>query len=142
MVGEEELVDPPQVPASERLLAQLQPRGLHGPHGQFAFDASRSGRGQHRVSRDGEQRSVVGIAEDSVPVAAHGCFGSRLPGHPAGQLRRRLAGRGRGLGERQFVAERHGLGGQAPEGVAVVERHARGYEPLLPVGPQFDAHES
>lgn len=68
----------------------------------------------------------------------------RLPPlrHTAGQLRRRFAGRGRGLGERQVVAERHGLGLEAPESVAVVERHSRGGETLLAVGPQFDAHES
>ena len=142
VVGEEEFVDPRQLPASERLLAQLQPRGPYGPHGQFPFDALRAGGRQHRVSRDGEQRGVVGFAEDSLPVATHGDIGSRVLRHTAGQLRRRFAGRGRGLGERQVVAERHGLGLEAPESVAVVERHPRGGETLLAVGPQFDAHES
>lgn len=142
VVGEEEFVDPRQLPASEGLLAQLQPRGPYGPHGQFPFDALRAGGRQHRVSRDGEQRGVVGFAEDSLPVATHGDIGSRALRHTAGQLRRRFAGRGRGLGERQVVAERHGLGLEAPEGVAVVERHPRGCETLLAVGPQFDAHES
>ena len=125
MVGEKEFVEAGQVGPSERLFAQFQPCGPNGLDGQAAFDACESGGRQDGAAGDGQQRCVVGRAENPRAVTAHG-----------------LTRGGRSLGERQVVVHGHGFGLKAPEGVAVVERHPCRRQALLAVGVQFDAHES
>lgn len=92
VVGEEEFVDPRQLPASEGLLAQLQPRGPYGPHGQFPFDALRAGGRSTVCPATANSGASSASQEDSLPVATHG--GHRLPRAPpyGGQLRCRFAG--------------------------------------------------
>ena len=142
MVGEKEFVEAGQVGPSERLFAQFQPCGPNGLDGQAAFDACESGGRQDGAAGDGQQRCVVGRAENPRAVTAHGDFRPGPFGQPAGQLRRGLTRGGRSLGERQVVVHGHGFGLKAPEGVAVVERHPCRRQALFAVGVQFNAHES
>ena len=118
------------------------PIGPNGQHGQAAFDACGTGGRQDGAAGDGQQRRVVGRAENSRAVAAHGDFRPAPFGQPACQLRCGLARGSRSLGERQIVSDGHGFGLKAPEGVAVVERHPCREQTFRAVGVQFDAHEA
>ena len=70
VIDVEEFVEAGQFAAHYRTLFQFESRRLDGPQAQFPFDAGFRRGDERRFAPHGEQRGVVGRADDAVAVAA------------------------------------------------------------------------
>ena len=97
VIDVEEFVEARQLVAHYRALFQFESRRLDGPQAQFPFDAGFRRGDERRFAPHGEQRGVVGRADDAVAVAAHGDRCAVQTGLLAGQSRAEVGASGNGM---------------------------------------------